>query len=188
MKRMGQEMVEDVGGGFLLGDHVVEPQHDADRDRVDVGVHEAAAADALGAVADHGERRALVTGQVEPRLDGLPRQADHAFHAGRQVVQRLLSAAGPTSWAMKEFTPSAATTTADAQFVVAGLDADHPLAGGSVLGQHPVDPHPGHDENPCLFALLGQPGIELGPQHGDRVDRVGQPGVLVVDRRSSCRR
>ena len=37
--------------------------------------------------------------------------------------------------------------------------------------------HPG----PGLLAPLGQPHVQLGPQHRDGVDRVGQPGVLVVD-------
>ena len=64
---VGQEMIEDVGRRFLLLDHVVQPQDDADGDRLEVGVHEAAAADPLGAVADDGERRALVTGQIETR-------------------------------------------------------------------------------------------------------------------------
>jgi len=51
----------------------------------------------------------------------------------------------------------------------------------TVLGENPVDAHPGHDEDPGFLALLGQPGVELGAQHGHGIDRVGKPGVLVVD-------
>jgi hypothetical protein len=72
-----QEMVEDVGDHLLLGGEVVQADHDADGQRVQVGVQEAAAAHALGAVADHGDGRALVTGPVDPLLYRLARQRYH---------------------------------------------------------------------------------------------------------------
>src|SRR5581483_1271772 len=64
-----------------------------------------------------------------------------------------------------------------AQLVVARPDAGDP----ALFGQHPVDPDPGHDQRAGLLGLGRQPRVQLGAQHGDRVGRVGQPAVLVVD-------
>ena len=177
---MLEEVVEDVGDDLLLRGEVIEAHHDADRQRVDVGVEEAAAAHALGAVADHGERRALVAGQVEPSLDRLPGQGYHRLNADGEVVQRLLPAE-PRLLGDEGVHAVGGDDHDGPQLVVTGLNADDALATGSVLGEHPVHADAGHDQGAGLLALGGQPWVQLGPQHGDRVDRLGQPGVLVID-------
>ena len=115
-----------------LGGEVVEAQHDADRDRLQVGVHEAAAADALGAVADDRARRALVAGQVEAVLDGLAGQRDDGLDADREVVQRLLLAQ-PDLLGDERVDPVGRDDDVRAQLVVAGLDADDPRPGPPVI-------------------------------------------------------
>ena len=84
----------------------------------------------------------------------------------------------PACLAMKEFTPSAATTTWARS---SSSPARTPVTRRAVLGEDLVHPDAGHDHGAGLLALLGQPRVQLGAQHRDRVDRVGQPGVLVVD-------
>lgn len=159
-----------------LGHQVVEPQHDADRDRLLVGVQEATTGHALGAVADHGIGRALVARAVETLLDRRGVKRDHRLHAHGQ---RLLGFLGTDAGLLGDERVHAIGSNHDAgaQFVLARTHADHLAA----LDHQLIDLDTGHHHDAGLLALLGQPCVELGAQHAHRVDRLGQALVPVVD-------
>ena len=97
---------------------------------------------------------------------------DHRFHADGQVVERLFLAQADLL-GDEGVHAVGGDDHAGPQLVVAGLNADDPLAGRAVLGQHPVHADAGHDEGAGLLALGGQPWVQLGAQYGDGVDRIG---------------
>ena len=149
---------------------------DADGHRFAVRVQKAAAAEPAGAVTDHRVRDALIAGEVEPLLDHLPGQRDHRLDAERQVVRRFLAPDAGVA-AEEAVDPVGGDDDVRAELVLAGADADDALA----FGEERLDEHAGHDRGAGLFALFSEPCVEPSPQHGDRVRRIREALVPVVD-------
>jgi len=158
------------------GHEVVEPQHDPETDRVDVGVEECAAPDRLGGVAHDGVGDALVIRAVETLLDLLLAEGDDGLDAYRQVVGRRLRSQ-PGIAGDEGVDSVRGDDDPRSQAVLTSLDADELVA----LLDQGVDPDARHQEDPRLLALLGEPGVELRAQHGHRVHGLGQARILVVD-------
>ncbi|WHP19251.1 hypothetical protein [Cellulomonas sp. ES6] len=185
---MLHEVVEDPGRRVAGRHEVVEPEHDADGQRLGVRVEERPAADAAGAVADQRVGGALVAGEAEPVLDDGARQPDDRLDADREVVERLLVPQAGLA-GEERVDPVRRHDHAGAQLVLAGADADDALATGpgAGLGEQLVDPDAGHDVGPGLLGALGEPRVELRAEHGDGVHGLGQPLRRVVERHRGVR-
>jgi hypothetical protein len=173
--RVREEALEHVGRRQALRHEVVEPQHDAHGQRGAVRVDDAAAPDALGAVADVRDRGALVAGHPEAVLDHGLRQGQHGLDADREVVGRRGRAQAGLA-RQERVHPVRRDDDAGAQLVLARLHPDHApaRAGPVVLGEHPVHADAGHEVRAGLLGLGREPRVEPRPQHRDGVHRVGE--------------
>ena len=88
---------DDLLGPLLLRAQLVELQHDADRDGVEVGVEEAAAVDTAGG-ADDLDVDALAAAHAEALVDHFLGQRQRLLHAEREVLRVACARRGRPPW------------------------------------------------------------------------------------------
>ena len=94
---MGLQPGDDLLGPQLLGGELRQVQHDADGERVEVGVDEAAAGHAAGA-ADDLDVDAVGASHAEALVDHLLGQRQRLLHAERVVLASKSAVAAPPPW------------------------------------------------------------------------------------------
>ncbi len=153
------ELVQELPalGAVAPAAQVLHAHDHAQRDAVLVGVEEAAAHHAPGALAHEELGGALAGVQVPAVLDDARRQLDDLLVAER-VVPGLRLGRQPGRAAEQPQHALGDDDDARADLVAAGADADD----AAVLAQQLVDLHVGHDHGALLGDLLGEPLVEPG--------------------------